>query len=105
MEKIFLDKQIANEYHYLKSKGRVGRSLLPVQGDVLRGRTAGADEGLVGGGGVGGHHGRVGQPTLLHGQGQVRHRVDVAAHVDLVSDGSLEQWKMFYCFHCKLFPM
>ena len=51
--------------------------------------TAGIDDQLVLVRGVGGDQGGVGQPALLHGQGEVGHCIDVTHHVDLVSPAGL----------------
>ena len=52
--------------------------------------TAGIDDQLVLVQGVGGDQGGVGQPTLLHGQGEVGHCIDVTHHVNLISRGRLK---------------
>ena len=52
-------------------------------------RTASIDDKLVLGRGVGSDLGGVAEPTLLHGEGEVGHCVDVTHHVNLISRGSL----------------
>lgn len=48
---------------------------------------------------MGGGGGGVGEPALLHGQGQVWNSVDVTAHDDLVSHSSLEKKKILTLDH------
>ena len=51
--------------------------------------TASIDDQFVLGRGMGCDLGGVTEPTLLHGQGEVGHGIDVTPHVDLVSRAGL----------------
>ena len=52
--------------------------------------TASIDDQFILGRGVGCDLGGVTEPTLLHGQGEVGHCIDVTRHVNLVTRGSLK---------------
>ena len=52
--------------------------------------TAGIDDQLVLGRGVGGDLGGVAEPALLHGEGEVGDCIDVTRNVNLVSRASLK---------------
>ena len=53
-------------------------------------RTASIDDQLVLGRGLGGDLGGVAEPTLLHGEGEIGHCIDVTHHVNLISRGRLK---------------
>ena len=62
-----------------------------MKGNSFFGGTSGTNKHLIPWGGVGCDIGRVGKPALLNGECKIGHSIDMAAHIDFVSNCRLQR--------------